>query len=63
MASFIEFLNKKRIDAARFQAVLPSLYSKWEAEFSVQGPTSFDHARKFQLNPIRIQFPFRNGMA
>jgi hypothetical protein len=57
MEEFELYLNQKRIDSARFRMELPTEWARWKTEFDLTGPVVFDHARKFMLNPIRLQFP------
>lgn len=55
--TFEQFLQRKKIDAARFAAARPQDYQHYAKVFAQVGTNSFDHQTKFLLNDWRLDFP------
>ena len=53
---FIEYLNKKNIDAERFQEMELELFQEWEKSFSQMSENSFTLQKKFSINKIRRKY-------
>ncbi len=53
---FIEYLNKKNIDAERFQQMELELFKEWEKSFSQMSENSFTLQKKFSINKIRRKY-------
>ncbi|MEZ0539572.1 hypothetical protein [Fibrella arboris] len=57
--TFIEYLASKKIDAAKFAAADPAMYTQWAALFAEMHPESFTVQKKFILNPTRRKYLLR----
>jgi len=57
---FEEYLKKKKIDPIQFRSKEQTKYESLKVYFDAAGFQSFDHAKKFLINPIRRQFPLQN---
>lgn len=55
--TFIEFLEKKRIDTAAFRKERPQQWEQFQKLYDQIGPTSFDLQKKFFFNDLRALFP------
>ena len=58
---FLDFLNRKNIDAAALAVGDPEIYRKWEVLFSLVHEESFVMQQKFLLNPIRRKYQKTNA--
>jgi hypothetical protein len=57
MATFEEFLTKKRIDIALFAQNKPQEWQEYGHLYEKMGEKSFDHQKKFFFNSLRAMFP------
>jgi hypothetical protein len=57
MATFEEFLTKKRIDIALFAQNKPQEWQEYAHLYEKMGEKSFDHQKKFFFNSLRAMFP------
>lgn len=57
--SFVEFLNKKKIDSSRFQKSEATVFMQWKEEFAQMHEESFVMLKKFSINAIRRKYNSR----
>lgn len=50
------FLEKKKIDAERFEAAEPERFAEWMVLFSSVSPESFVQQKLYLINPVRRQY-------
>ena len=60
---FVNYLLKKRIDAAEFRKGEPEMFSEWEKLFLTVHPDSFTAQKLFLINPIRRSYPLQEAEA
>lgn len=53
---FLEFLQRKNIDAAAFAHAEPLVFEKWKSLFEQMHENSFVLQMKFQINPTRRKY-------
>lgn len=61
MMTFTEYCLSKNIDASKFQAEEPSLWTELEIVFNQVHPNSFTAQKKFLINPIRLKYQLPEG--
>jgi len=57
VVAFLDFLERKNIDAEAFKAENSDLYSNWLQLFELVSEASFVMQQKFLINPIRKKYP------
>jgi hypothetical protein len=57
---FDDYLLKKKIDPNQFRSKEQSKYQSLKDYYNASGPLSFEHAKKFLINPTRRRYPLSN---
>ena len=63
MQEFEEYLSSKKIDTKIFKEKEPELWKEWCALFAKVHPNSFSQQKLYLINPIRRQFPLKEGIS